>query len=241
MLWEDVVFSSCSRGTPIVWKWGGSLLRNPLLCERVGKTLREQAGLRPTYVVAGGGAVADVVRHWDATFQLGDEASHALALRALDLTAELVHALLPGSQILSDAALQSALGKAFGIVALGESLDSVAMGRVMILPVRTFCDRYEELRPPSSSSAWPRIPQTWEMTSDSLAALAARVLRAELVLVKSVSLPVEGSDGDDVKSAVTQEAVDSQFAQFSVDLVGCHWWNPAVDPAPRPMRRTMRS
>lgn len=235
------MFSSFNRGTPIVWKWGGSLFRNPLVCERVRDTLGEQAGLRPTYVVAGGGPAADVVRQWDATFHLGDETSHSLALRSLDLTADLIHTLLPGSRVLTDAELQTALARAFRNVASGEPLDSVATGGVMILSVRTFCERYEALRALNSSSAWPRIPQTWEMTSDSLAALVARVLQAELVLVKSVSLPQASSDDDHVKLAIAREAVDSQFAMFSVDLIGCHWWNPATDPAPRPMRRTVRT
>ena len=76
----------------IVVKVGGSLFDHAGL----GPALREfVAGLAPADVllVPGGGPVADAVRELDRVHGLGEEASHWLALRSLDVTAELLLSL----------------------------------------------------------------------------------------------------------------------------------------------------
>ena len=50
-----------------------------------------------TVLIAGGGPAADLVRALDRIHGLGDETAHLLALHALDLTAILLAAILPGS------------------------------------------------------------------------------------------------------------------------------------------------
>jgi aspartokinase-like uncharacterized kinase len=85
----------------IVVKVGGSLFDHPHL----GPGLRQWlAGLDAGRVllVPGGGPVADVVRQLDAVHRFGEEAAHWLALRSLDVAAELLrHFALPSGSRLS--------------------------------------------------------------------------------------------------------------------------------------------
>jgi 5-(aminomethyl)-3-furanmethanol phosphate kinase len=76
----------------IVVKLGGSLFDHPRLMSGLRAYL--DTLLEPLLLVPGGGAVADAVRHLDAIHQLGEEASHVLALRAMSVTEAMMrHAL----------------------------------------------------------------------------------------------------------------------------------------------------
>jgi aspartokinase-like uncharacterized kinase len=83
----------------IVVKVGGSLFDHP----RLGPGLRAYLDTlaAPVLLVPGGGPVADAVRQLDAVHRLGEEAAHWLALRSLDVAAELLrHLALPfGSRL----------------------------------------------------------------------------------------------------------------------------------------------
>jgi hypothetical protein len=77
----------------IVVKVGGSLFDHPAL----GSELRafvESLAPAEVLLVAGGGPVADAVRELDRVHGLGEEAAHWLALRALDVTAELMERMM---------------------------------------------------------------------------------------------------------------------------------------------------
>ncbi len=66
----------------IIVKVGGSLFDLPDLRQRLGRflaTLNEEV-----IIVPGGGAAADAVRDWDRVHQIGEEASHWLAVKAMD-------------------------------------------------------------------------------------------------------------------------------------------------------------
>ncbi|MBL8850149.1 MAG: hypothetical protein JNG89_10720 [Planctomycetaceae bacterium] len=87
----------------VILKLGGSLLTLPDLAARITAVLAQRSDCRCALVV-GGGAAADLVREWDRTQQLGDEAAHQLALCAMRFTAEFVAALLPDARLVGDRA-----------------------------------------------------------------------------------------------------------------------------------------
>ena len=119
-------------------------------------------------LIAGGGPAADVVRALDRIHGLGDEPAHQLALHALDLTAIVLAALLPGS---------------------------IVVDRIESLPRRV--ERRLDPRPgpaPSSNeidrSGPDPLPASWDVTSDTIAARLAVHLGADrLILLKSAPLP----------------------------------------------------
>lgn len=150
---------------PTVVKVGGSLLDWPELPERLADDLSRRPG--PLILVVGGGRAADYVRHLDRAHGLGEERSHRLALRALDLTACIVAELL-GLDVAEEVA---------------ELTDRAATAGPILLAPRRFLDDEDR-----TSSA--PLPHDWRVTTDSIAARLAERLRAsQLVLLKSVGLP----------------------------------------------------
>lgn len=78
--------------TPVVVKVGGSLFDWPDLRPRLLAWLHALA--RPTLLVPGGGAMADVVRDYDRVHGLGERRSHRLAMMTMSLNAEFLGELL---------------------------------------------------------------------------------------------------------------------------------------------------
>jgi aspartokinase-like uncharacterized kinase len=152
---------------PVVIKVGGSLLDWPGLPGRLSAYLEGRRADRPVLIV-GGGRAADVVRDLDRIHGLGEGRSHDLALRALDLTAHLLAALLPMLVVVDDPSLFEARWDA---------------RRVPLLAPRRFLETAD------ATSADP-LPHSWHVTTDSIAARVAVLLDArELVLLKSVAFP----------------------------------------------------
>lgn len=152
---------------PVVIKVGGSLFGWQLLPERLGTYLEGRRG-QPLVLVPGGGRAADLVRELDALHALGDEPAHRLALHALDFTARLLESMLENLQLVDE------------LDALGDVWQA---GRVPVLAPRRFVEQDDR-------TATQPLPHSWSVTSDSIAARVALVLKAsELVLLKSASLP----------------------------------------------------
>lgn len=147
---------------PIVIKVGGSLLDDPGFAERLQGYLEGLAGSR-CVVVVGGGAAADFIRALDFTHAIGENRAHALALRALELTAHAVACLVPG----------------LVVVTRPEALPGVwSLGMVPVFSPREFLESFPNA-----------LPESWSTTSDSIAAHLAVVLRASaLHLLKSAGL-----------------------------------------------------
>ena len=145
---------------PTVYKLGGSLFDLPDLKGRLSRVL---AGEPRALVVCGGGAAADAVRAWDRVHGLGEDAAHRVACEALGVSARFVSELIGGELV----ATRDAAG------------DAWARGRVCVLDLPRWVER-EAPRDPAAP------PRTWETTSDTLAAWAARRWPAgRLVLLKS--------------------------------------------------------
>lgn len=166
--------------SPIVVKVGGSLYDLPDLGPRLRQWLAAQ-NTSSALFVPGGGALADAVRELDATHGLGEETGHWLALRALTVAAHFLARLLPGSKVVSHP-------------------DQWRRGTVAVLDAHSFALADE--------GKLDALPHSWAVTSDSIAARAARVAGARrLLLLKSVAIP----DNMNLHEAARRGWVDAFF------------------------------
>lgn len=174
--------------TPAAWivvKVGGSLFDWPELRVRL-RTFLSQLDSANILLVPGGGATADVVRALDRTHQLGEEASHWLAIQALSVNARFLQALLPEAKLIGD---------------LSEREPQARNHACWILDALPFF-LDDERRP-------DHLPHLWQVTSDSLAVRAAIVANArELILLKSMTWKSSGWT-----EASRAGVVDAYFAQ----------------------------
>lgn len=142
---------------PIVVKLGGSVVRSSELQAWLDAIASSP---RPIVVVPGGGALADEVRASQAELGFGDGAAHRMALLAMDQLAWAIAGLRPGFEVGGTEA------------SLRRSLDR---GRVAVwAPYSLVASRRD-------------IPQSWTVTSDSLALWLARRLGAgRCYVIKSI-------------------------------------------------------
>ncbi|MGD0533468.1 MAG: hypothetical protein ABSA62_14710 [Methyloceanibacter sp.] len=142
---------------PIVVKLGGSVVRSPELQVWLDAIASSP---RPTVVVPGGGALADEVRTCQRELGLDDGAAHRMALLAMDQLAWAVAGLRAGLEVGDTEA------------ALWRSLEH---GRVAVWAPYTLVANRRD------------IPQSWTVTSDSLALWLGRRLDAErCYVIKSI-------------------------------------------------------
>lgn len=155
-----------------VIKVGGSLFDWPELPRRLVAFLDNQCGQEACLrgraaLVAGGGAFADLIRTMDQTHTLGDQKAHHLAIKSLDLTAEVLAVLLPGSAVVHRQEDLRACRK---------------LGQVPILAPGHLLEEVDD-------HDTDPLPASWNVTSDSIAARIAVLLGARrLILLKSVGL-----------------------------------------------------
>ena len=160
---------------------------------------------RRLVLVVGGGGAADFVRDLDAVHSLGETVSHALALRALDLTAHSVAAMIPGLKV----------------VERPEELSmSWESGWIPVLAPRWFVENLD------SRSDDP-LSLSWSVTTDSIAARVARYLGSpELRLLKSRGLGNSTSRHAAARSGV----VDPEFTKVSRQVPSVVVVNLRADP-----------
>ena len=176
----------------VVVKVGGSLLEWPGMPARLSAWLRELSADRVALVV-GGGAFADAVRRLDRVHGLGEERSHGLALRSMDLSARVLAELVPGLVV----------AETFGGIEAAWKLGAVA-----IFAPRAYLEGEDRAGPDP-------LARSWESSSDSIAARVARRLGAgELVLLKSAD-PAPGLDRE---AAARAGLVDRRFPDESRGL-----------------------
>ncbi|HLG59906.1 MAG TPA: hydantoinase/oxoprolinase family protein [Vicinamibacterales bacterium] len=147
--------------TPLVQaviKLGGGVLADPECFEAVLRAIGALARESPLVVVPGGGPFADAVRDQSARLGLSDEASHWMAVIAMDQYAHLIASRLAGAVLVST---PSEIGGA------------LRAGRLPVLAPSRWLREADPL------------PHSWDVTSDSIAAWVAGKLGArQLVLVK---------------------------------------------------------
>jgi aspartokinase-like uncharacterized kinase len=150
---------------PVVIKVGGSLLGWKEFPARLTRYLEPLRSERLVLVV-GGGRAADFVRALDSEHGIGEKRSHGLALRALDLTAEVLAALVPG----------------LAVVERTDDLTRVReRGLIPVLAPRWFVENVDRV------SREP-LAESWAVSTDSIAArLAVSRGAVELRLVKSAA------------------------------------------------------
>ncbi len=158
-------------------KVGGSLLDWPEFPHRLTgflKVLREREPDIQPVLLGGGGPFADVVRQLDRVHRLGEVASHRLAIRSMDLLADVLGRLFPDARILDR---------------LEDVAHSLSGELAILVPGRIF-DAMEANDPDP-------LPCCWDVTSDSIAAwIADRLDARSLILLKSASI-AEGSTRED--------------------------------------------
>jgi aspartokinase-like uncharacterized kinase len=190
----------------VVIKVGGSLFDWPELPRQLTALLDDHsAAAAHLLLIPGGGRAADFVRSLDRTFALGDVPAHHLALRSLDLTAQVLAVLVPGLVVIDQLATLPQLWK---------------LGRTPVLAPRRFLEEIDCASPDS-------LPPSWEVTSDAIAARVAVHLRAtELILLKSAPLPA----GSDRRAAARLGLVDRCFPDVSRKLSRVIYTNIRSDP-----------
>ncbi len=172
----------------VVVKLGGSLLADPArLRARLAQLAAGAAG--PCLIVPGGGPFAEAVRTAQAALGFGDALAHRLALDAMGRMAEVFRAIEPGLEIFATV-LPSSAGEGSG-------------ARVW--------------DPCALRAGHPDIPESWAVTSDSLALWLARETGARAcILVKSADAPAGSGPADWARLGL----VDAAFPAFAARYPG---------------------
>jgi len=187
-----------STSPTAVIKVGGSLLSLHDLTSRLFDLLSRPTGRRPL-LIAGGGAMVDVIRDWSRQHALSETACHDLALKAMDITAALLVELLPNAGLVDQPAAAVELWQA---------------GKIPVLRM----DRWFQ----SPESAAESLPKSWDVTSDSLAAFVAQKWQAEeLWLLKATDLP----DNISPSAASGAGLVDAYFPAAIIGVAHGCWCN----------------
>lgn len=144
----------------VVIKIGGSLAEYPTTLKTLCQELSVLAKAHRILIIPGGARFADVVREFDQTFSLSGTIAHKMAILAMDQFGLFLSNITPSSSV------SYALEKAEKLSATG------------ILPI---------LLPSRLMFHKDPLEQSWDATSDSIAAYIAGVLHAEkLILVTDV-------------------------------------------------------
>lgn len=166
---------------PAVVKIGGSTAAH---CAELAAWISAIAGASlPLVVVPGGGPFADRVRDTQQTLGFSDRAAHAMAILAME---QFGHVILDRHERLrparSTAEIEAVLGG----------------GRIPVW------------LPSAMALAAPDIPQSWNITSDSLAAWLAGELAADTLLLVKQSRAF--SAGDTLAALSARGIVDAGFS-----------------------------
>ncbi|MGF1610025.1 MAG: uridylate kinase [Kiloniellales bacterium] len=193
------------RGVNWVVKLGGSLAGSNALKDWLDAL---QTGAGHVVLVPGGGPFADQVRAAQHEMGFDDRVAHHLALLAMEQFGRSLAGLVPA---LVPAASRQAIRQA------------LRAGKLPVwMPTRMALGR-------------PEIPESWDVTSDSLALwLAGQIGARDLVLVKSAPLPAETTPGDPLDAAdlARRGLVDAAFPAF-LARARCRVWYAGPDDRAR--------
>lgn len=175
-----------------VIKLGGSLLDIPNLADRFERWYGRQPPIT-SIVVVGGGAAADMLREMDRANPLDASTAHWLAIRAMQFNARIVQAFMP---------------TALWAESFDQMLSCNPSAGVLI------ADPWKLLTEAAAADALP-LPESWDVTSDSISAWVATEIGAEeLVLLKSTLPPTSATAHD----ALACGYVDPYFREASASV-----------------------
>lgn len=179
-----------------VVKVGGSLFRLPSFRSLLTHWLSTRS-YESCLLIAGGGELADAIRQLSARFDLPEESSHWLAIRAMSVQAHVLAALLPNLPVTASLDDCRALWDRGNLHVIFDPIE-IARSR----------DNLE-------------LPCDWSVTSDSIAARIARQSGADrLTLLKSVG----GDRPFSLTEAVQWEWLDKHFPSL-VGGMAIEWVN----------------
>lgn len=189
-------------------KCGGSLLNLPNLPDQLLALLdsRQLAAANSDHrivVVIGGGSTAEQVRTWDQRFGLPSADAHRLAIHAMSFNAQWLakhHLRLQMVKSVQD--IRSLTIDRFGVLDASAALARLTLAATV-------------------------PPESWDVTSDSLAAWFANQLQAqELLLLKSTDAPPACLNcANPVQALADAGLVDRAFPQFVKGLRSLLWCN----------------
>lgn len=208
-----------------VVKLGGSLFDLPDLRERLAAYRSAEMGSEAMLVV-GGGEAAESVRRFDRLHGLDASAGHWLAVRAMQLNAMMLAAVLDRVRVVGDPETCRA---------------AWANAELAIMEPMAWLEAEE--------AAGVHVPHHWQFTSDSIAALAARRLEAQrLTLLKSTlptTLAAEVDQTITLEQARRAGVVDEALPEAAAGLASVEIVNVRAGgrqgPWPRRMVRTSAS
>lgn len=181
-----------------VIKLGGSLLTMPNLKHKFQKWCRENP--HPfTLILVGGGPVVDAVRQVHRANSLSDEFAHWVCIDLLQHTARIAHEILGNADLVET---RADLEQLFSGSQVNSTTPIISIVQVAICFARVY---------PNMG-----LPESWDVTSDSLAAaFSASYAAEELVVMKSCDAP---NDGLDLESLADFGFVDPYFADLAADI-----------------------
>ncbi|MFI0849065.1 dihydroneopterin aldolase [Mesorhizobium sp. IMUNJ 23232] len=154
-------------------------------------------GSMPLVVVPGGGPFADTVREAHRDMGFSDAAAHKMAILAMEQFGQII---LDRDGRFAPARSQQEIGAV------------LARGKVAVW------------MPSEMALSAPEIPQSWDVTSDSLAAWLAAQLGAEtLLLIKQTD---DFSESDDVASLSERSVVDAALPSILPENVALRLAGP---------------
>jgi aspartokinase-like uncharacterized kinase len=178
-----------------VIKIGGSLLDWPELPSAVTAWIEDQPPAC-NVLLAGGGRMVDEIRRLDAIHGLDEDTSHWLCIDVLRVTASLIAGLLDD----------------FPLVQSWRNLPSIvedSRGESLIFNPYEFLHKHEPNLP------GVKLPHTWEVTSDSIAARLSDALAAdELVIFKATQ---EITEGMSLEEMAARGIIDSFLPRLRVN------------------------
>jgi 5-(aminomethyl)-3-furanmethanol phosphate kinase len=194
------VSGGVAPGALTVVKLGGSFAFSPDL---PGLLDAMEAAAAPLVIVAGGGPFADTVRLAQPRMRFDERAAHRMALLAMAQYAEALCSLSPRFQVAANlAAIREAIGA----------------GRLPIWSPWPLADGLETL------------PESWDLTSDSLAAwLSGRLQASRLLLLKHRDPPASPMSLRQIAKLGIVDPLFPDYARQSGASV-C-WLGPSQFPA----------
>ena len=171
-----------------VIKVGGSLAENPERLRAICRKLSELAKRYMFIVVPGGGRFADAVRELDQRFNLSSVVSHRMSILGMDQFGLLLCQIIPNScatYLLNDAK---------------------QLSEVRVVPV---------FLPSRLMFKEDPLEDSWDVTSDSIAAYAAKKVRAKKVIL---STDVDGVFTSDPKTRPNARLIEQLSAEELLGL-----------------------